>query len=150
MVKADGTIHQSSTDSKTLKVTWKQMSGRAKDVAVGTNGKIWVIGTNVEGGGYGIYRRDGAKWTKIAGSAVHIAVNGKGNAWVVNKSHQIFEFDGKKWHHRPGAALDVAANGDAVMVIGTNRRYYRYNHKTRGWAQTIGSSGRAISLGPNG
>lgn len=31
--------------------------GKAKDIGVGANGAVWVIGSNVEAGGYGIYRR---------------------------------------------------------------------------------------------
>merc|ERR1711918_318758 len=89
---------------------WTKLPGAAKDVAVGSNGKLWVIGTNREAGGYGIYRRDGARWTKIGGSAVKIAVNGAGKA------------------------LDVGCYDDAVMVVGTDGRYYRYNHAQRSWA----------------
>lgn len=129
---------------------WTKLPGAAKDVAVGSNGKLWVIGTNREAGGYGIYRRDGARWTKIGGSAVKIAVNGAGNAWVVNKHGNIYEYDGKRWHHRPGKALDVGCYDDAVMVVGTDRRYYRYNHAQRSWARTTGASGAAIAVGKDG
>lgn len=129
---------------------WTRLSGAAKDIGVGSNGKMWVIGTNREAGGYGIYRRDGAKWTKIAGSALKIAVNGKGNAWVVNKYNDIFEYSGSKWIHRPGKAIDVGAYGDSVMVVGTDRNYYRFNHKTGGWAKATGSGGVAVSVGPDG
>jgi hypothetical protein len=129
---------------------WVRLSGAAKDVGVGSNGKIWVIGTNREGGGYGIYRRDGNKWQKIGGSAVKISVDGKGHAWVVNKFGNIYQWDGRRWHHRPGKAIDIAAYGDSVMVVGSDRRYYRYNHKTRGWARTVGSGGVNVALGPNG
>jgi len=108
---------------------WTRLSGAAWDIGVGSNGKVWVIGTNKEAGGYGIYRRDGNKWTKIGGSAVKIAVNGAGNAWVVNKYGNIYEFDGDKWHHRPGKAIDIGAHGNSVMVVGTDRRYYRFNHQ---------------------
>lgn len=48
---------------------------------------MWVIGTNKEGGGYGIYRFEHKtnKYTKIPGSAVRIDVDKDGNAWVANK-----------------------------------------------------------------
>ena len=108
---------------------WARWPGAAKDIGISSKGKVWVIGTNKEGGGYGIYRRDGSKWTKIPGSALSIAVNGAGNAWVVNNRNDIFEYDGRRWHHRPGKAIDIGAYDNAVMVVGTDKRYYRYNHQ---------------------
>lgn len=54
------------------------------------------------------------------------------------------------WHHRPGKALDVAVYDNAVMVIGTDRRFYRYNHMTRSWARTTGVRGNSIAVGPEG
>ncbi len=64
---------------------WELLTGRAKDVGVGGLGDAWVIGTNPEAGGYGIYRYNGHTYRKIPGSAVRIAVGTDGNAWVVNK-----------------------------------------------------------------
>lgn len=36
---------------------WARQVGGAKDIGVGANGAVWVIGTNKEAGGFGIYRR---------------------------------------------------------------------------------------------
>lgn len=116
---------------------WSRGPGAAYDIDVGTNNKIWVIGTNVEAGGCGIYRWDG-HWTKIPGSAVKIAVGGDGNAWVVNKYRQIFRYTGKGWVKTNGAALDICAHRGNVAVVGTNRRMYRRNHNTGQWHITTG------------
>lgn len=35
---------------------WNRKSGCAKDIGVGSEGTMWVIGCNKENGGYGIYR----------------------------------------------------------------------------------------------
>lgn len=130
---------------------WKQIPGAAHDVGYGGK-KVWVIGTNKEGGGYGIYRRDGSRWTKIGGSAVRIAVNGRGNAWVVNKYGNIYEYSGRRWYHRPGRAYDIGVYNNAVMVIGRNRerRMYRYNHQSKGWARTNSVRATSLALGPGG
>ena len=75
------------------------MPGRAKDIAVG-GGAVWVIGTNSEGGGYGIYRWNSSKnnWDKIPGSAVRIAVDhSNGYAWVVNNKDVIYKYTGSGW-----------------------------------------------------
>jgi len=99
------------------------MPGKAHDIGVGNDGSVWVIGTNREGGGYGIYRmnKERTKWSKVAGSAVRIDVGPDGNAWVVNKGDKIFRYQGG-WKVQKGAAKDIGigANG-AVWVIGTNR-----------------------------
>ena len=100
---------------------WVRMPGAAYDIGVGANGKAWVIGTNKEGGGYGIYRWDG-KWTKIAGSAVRIAVDPRGNAWVVNKLNKIYRYDGRKWIQTNGLAKDIGIGASGhVWVVGTNK-----------------------------
>jgi hypothetical protein len=74
-------------------------TGRAWDIGVGSEGSVWVIGTNKEGGGFGIYRMNANKkgWRKIPGSAVRISVGPDGNAWVVNKKDRIYAYNGRRW-----------------------------------------------------
>jgi Tectonin domain len=88
---------------------WDLLPGAATDIAIGEDplfsnplkGEVWVVGTNPNGAGYGIYRGDivnlpnGGYWTVsgwggIAGSAVAIAVDPDGNPWVINSNHQIY------------------------------------------------------------
>jgi len=69
---------------------WRKQGGRAKDVGCGANGAVWVIGTNREGGGFGIYARKmtiNASWGRIGGAARDIDVDGSGLAWVVNNNN---------------------------------------------------------------
>ena len=55
---------------------WVQLPGAGNDIGVGANGTVWVIGTNAEAGGYGIYRMNASRnWDKIPGSAVRIDVD---------------------------------------------------------------------------
>lgn len=74
--------------------TWVQIDGRAHDVAMCGDGTKWVIGTNAEGGGYGIYKQSRYSmkvWQKIPGSAVRIACGrGSNDAYVVNNGGKIF------------------------------------------------------------
>ena len=76
---------------------WKMLPGAATDIGVGADGTAWVIGTNVEIGGYGIFRWNGSNWDKVSGSAVRIAVDPQGKAWVVTNGHAIFHFDGQQF-----------------------------------------------------
>ena len=141
-------IYQKTSNS------WKKLSGAAKDIAVGANRSVWVIGTNKEGGGYGIYRQNRNSWTKIPGSAVRIAVAPNGRAWVVNKNDYIYRYNGKSWQKMSGRAKDIGIGADgSVWVIGTNVEgggfgIYKFNGKN-GWKKVAGSAVR-IAVGPNG
>ncbi|HRH44735.1 MAG TPA: hypothetical protein PKY82_24065, partial [Pyrinomonadaceae bacterium] len=35
---------------------WQQKPGAATDIAVSANGSVWIIGTDRQTGGYGIYQ----------------------------------------------------------------------------------------------
>lgn len=101
---------------------WKRLPGRAKDIGVGAEDTLWVIGTNKEGGGFGIFRWNRAtrRWKKIPGSALRISVDSGGNAWVVNKYKQIYAYSGTRWIRQPGAATDIGVGPEgSAWVIGT-------------------------------
>jgi streptogramin lyase len=127
---------------------WQLTNGAARDVGVGADGSVWVIGTNAVPGGYGIYRRANNTWTNIPGGAERIAVDPQGNAWVVNSTNNIFRFEGSRWVQTTGGARDigVGANG-TVWVIGTNAEaggygIYRSTDKGANWTKIPGSAVR--------
>jgi len=72
--------------------SWKMIGGKAKDIGVGSDGSVFIIGTNPGGGGYGIWKWTGSGWNEIGGSAVAISVDESGNPWVVNSADQIFRW----------------------------------------------------------
>jgi hypothetical protein len=83
---------------------------------------MWVIGTNKEGGGFGVYKWLGKRYQKVNGSALQISVDAAGNPWLVNNAKAIYKHDGKRWLRRPGAAYDIGVGSEGtVWVIGTNR-----------------------------
>jgi len=51
----------------THSIGWEQLPGLARDIGIGANGSVWVIGTNAVMGGYGIYQWDGRDWRGIDG-----------------------------------------------------------------------------------
>lgn len=126
---------------------WVMASGRAWDIDVGTENKLWVIGTNAEGGGFGIYRWDG-RWTKVPGSAVRLSVDGQGNAWVVNKFRRIYRFWGGRWYLLNGLAYDVASYDGNVAVRGTDNAIWRRWHLGNTWDQTNARGCNSIAMGP--
>jgi hypothetical protein len=101
-------------------VRWDLLPGKARDIGVGANGTVWVIGTAAAPGGYSIHRWTGSAWQRIAGGAVRIDVDGAGNAWIVNNAGDICRWTGSSWQKLPGKARDIGvdANGRA-WVIGT-------------------------------
>jgi hypothetical protein len=98
---------------------WKKLPGRAKDIGIGAEGSVYVIGTTPESGGYGIYKWNGADWTKINGGAVRITVDNTGTPWIVNSAGTIYKRNGNSWSVMPGSARDIGAGANgSVFVIG--------------------------------
>ena len=69
---------------------WNRMPGAARDIAAGADGSVWIIGTDVRGDGFGIYRWNDRDWSRVDGAARRIAVDRDGNPWVVNSKGNIF------------------------------------------------------------
>jgi hypothetical protein len=130
---------------------WEQKPGAAKDIAIGGDGSVWVIGTNVEYGGFGIHKWNGTGWSAIDGGAMRIAVDRNGNPWVVNSLGNIFRREGGTWIQTLGAAKDIAIGFDgSVWVIGTNVEnggFGIYKWNGNGWD---GVDGGAVRISVDG
>jgi hypothetical protein len=126
---------------------WTSIPGTANDIGIGANGKVWIIGTKKQTGGYGIFRWDG-KWTKIRGAAVRIAVDPRGNAWAVDSKGSIFRYNGRKFVKVPGwgSSITVAANGDVIILGKGGVPFRRLNNR---WVTMPGNAVN-ISAGPQG
>ena len=71
--------------------SWVQLSEEtAKDIGIGANGSVWIVGMNPVSGGYGIYKWDGKNWKVVDGGAVQISVDKYGIPWVVNLFNHIY------------------------------------------------------------
>lgn len=69
---------------------WIQLPGAARDIAAG-GGAIWVVGTNPQDGGFGVFSWNGRDWEPVEGGARRIAVDNFGNPVVVNSNADIFK-----------------------------------------------------------
>jgi hypothetical protein len=94
--------------------SWTLYPGAGKDIAVTSNGTVWVIGTNATGGGYHIYYWNGSAWVGVEGGATRIAaapggaINDTGQPWVVNSYQQILQRTASGgWQGYPGNAYDI-------------------------------------------
>lgn len=127
--------------------TWELLTGSGRDVGVGDDGSVWLIGTDATGGGYSIYNRSRNQWNRVAGGAVRIDVDGTGTPWIVNSEGAIYRRDRNgQWQRLPGAASDIGAGSQGdVWIIGTNAvpggfGIYRWNGTE--WASVDGGAVR--------
>jgi predicted Zn-dependent protease len=115
--------------------TWFQMPGAGKDIAVGADGTVWVIGLGaVVGGNFAIHKwNEGTgNWEASDGGAVRIAVSPTGVPWVVNAAGQIFRRTSSSptsgfWEGMPGGARDHRYR----------RRWFGLGHRNRGDSRGI-------------
>jgi hypothetical protein len=103
---------------------WSQLPGTARDIGIGANGSVWIIGTTPDGyGSYSIGVWNGSSWTVIDGAAVRISVDPAGNPWVIAHDNTIYRRVGGTWgtwQQMPGLATDIGIAGDGmVWVLGT-------------------------------
>ncbi len=124
--------------------TWQQLPGLATDIGVGSDGSVWMIGTNPVPGGFGIFHWNGSDWDSVDGGAVCIAVYTKDEPWVVDKAGSILfrSTNGKGgWQQVPGFATDIGVGSDdsSIWVIGTGPA-----------GNEIDTEGNRISVAPDG
>jgi hypothetical protein len=134
---------------------WDKIPGAANDIAAGNGDTIWVIGNDIESGGFGIHMWDGHVWTKKNGGAVRIAVDNRGNPWVVNSNGNIFRYRDNAWVLMPGFASDIACGKDgSIWVVGMNQNksgfnISKWNGRINNWLP-VNASGQRISVDYDG
>ncbi|MCI0429009.1 MAG: hypothetical protein L0210_00495 [Rhodospirillales bacterium] len=70
----------------------ERLPGGARDIAMGPDGTLWVVGTDSAPGGYGLWRWNGGGWRRLPEplAAAQIAAGAAQDAWVVNDLHEIW------------------------------------------------------------
>lgn len=109
---------------RTRNSRWQKMPGLARDVGVGPDGRVMVVGSDRNP-----YAWDGKKWNRQPGSGQDsISVGANGTYWIVNVSNIIWRWDGSRWIHVKGnKARDVAVGpGGRVYITGTDGRGYTW------------------------
>jgi len=126
-----------------------QVSGNARDIAIGSNGSVYIIGTdNPSPGDGGIYLLQGSRWLNVGGYGVRVAVDPEGGRWVVNSRGEIWNPDGQKL---PGCGRDIGIGYDgSIYIIGCDRVNGRdngfvYLWNGRDW-ENVGGYGVALSV----
>ena len=138
-------------------ISWRPLPGRARDIGVGADGSVWIIGTKPIGaaGDFGIYKFIGNNWAGVNGGAVRIAVGPNGVPWIVNSAGQIFRREGDAWKPLPGRAKDIGVGADgSVWIVGTKPigaagDFGIYKLTGANWTSVDGGGVR-IAVGPDG
>jgi Ricin-type beta-trefoil lectin domain/Tectonin domain len=110
-----------------ITVPWKKISGAATDIAIGSNGDVWVVNTKGQ-----VKYRDlkTNKWSASQkADAVKIAVGKNSDVWLLDKSNKIFRGGVNGWKKIKGGLSDIAAgpNG-AVWGIGATKQHDNGNY----------------------
>jgi hypothetical protein len=136
---------------------WTYISGAtARDIAIGANGSVHIIGTETPQGR--IWRWTGSGWSRYnLGAAMKIAVAPDGTPWVVTSSGSIHYWNGSSWIQCPAppytsGARDIAigANG-AVHIIGTETPQGRiYKWTGSAWEMYNCGAAMKIAVAPDG
>jgi hypothetical protein len=109
-----GTIFRKGDNSPFTTGNWQVIPGQlARDIGVGANGSVWIIGLNALGDGWQVYRYNGSGWDGSTGGAAAVTVTPSGVPWVLtNSSKQFYRhtnpdpFSGS-WELLPGNSVDV-------------------------------------------
>lgn len=132
---------------------WERIPGLAKDIGVGADGTVWVVGASEYGYDYGLYSWDGRRWYQRNGSAVRVDVDPQGRPWIINDYNEIWMLDRGRWERIRGAATDIGIGADgSVWSLGVTERrggYEIFRLGSRGWMKVEGSAIR-IDVDPLG
>lgn len=104
IVDFNGNIWRSSGGQLTL------MPGLARDIGIGANGAVWVIGTNSRNDAYQVWAWNGSSWVADPGSGEEIDVDGVGRPVVNGADGKIWIKDGgadQGWTQLTGYADDM-------------------------------------------
>jgi Tectonin domain len=137
--------------------TWHQLPGSAKDIGVGADGTVWIIGTDPSGtaDNFGAHKWTGKDWRRVEGGGVRIDVDPSGNPWMVNAKGEIFRRVKDTWEHLPGSARDIGVGADgSVWIIGTNPSGTKDNFGAHKWTgkewRGVEGGGVRIDVDPSG
>lgn len=134
---------------------WVRIAGKAREVAIGANGQVWVLGEKEVNGGFAIYRRDGDKWTLVPGGATKIAVDPSGLPWVVNDQDHIFQWINQGgWRKRGEGISEVAISAGGLVLSLTSPGGQDFNGTLMEWSRDrwnrLDGRGVVLAVDPKG
>jgi len=127
----DGTLNVDDTvAASALYDVFVGVSGQANDIALGSDGSVWIIGNTSAAGGFVVRKWNSSSFVSVAdgGSGMRIAVAPNGRPWVVADNGSIWRRTSSStssatWDAITGCANDIGIGGTgtgAVWVVGCN------------------------------
>ena len=145
-----------------VQIPWERVTGGdAKDVGVGANGMVWLVGAGTGPGGNKIYRwnPDSGSWDHTGGHGERIAVEPDGTAWIVQSegyNGAVWRYaGGGQWTHMGNEARDIGIGAEgSVYIVGTDSGnsgfgIHRWNPDSGSWDHT-GEYGLRVAVAPDG
>ena len=125
--------------------TPQALPGAAKDIAIGANNTVWIVGTDNSA-----YKWDGKAWQKRGQGVVkRIAVDPQGNPWAIAGNSSVVQLKNNAWVGAVGKAQDLAigANGKmfSVDLAGNVLPWTGSN-----WGQSMATGAVQIAVDPKG
>ena len=136
-----------------ISIDWKKISGAATDIAVGSNGDVWVINSKSQ-----LKYRDlkKNKWSAAQttkSDIAKVAVGKNSDVWILKKSNEIYRGGVNGWKKVKGALIDISAGPKAVWGIGTKNvskggnAIYKWSGKK--WSKQKGAA-MQVAVSPAG
>lgn len=170
VVQASGAIWRRTVDTTSPSVgTWEPLPGCARDIGIGKDESVWVVGCAWPDGL--LFKWNGSGWDGDAtgGAGVHLAVDEIGRPWVANSFKNIYRRKTNdprtgSWEQLPRNALDIGigtqfgesgsypwmiGGGDATVWVWDEQEEIDGAPERKGWLQVPGGA-EDIAVGPFG
>ncbi len=129
--------------------TWEPVDGGAARIAVGPNGKPWVVNKDGQ-----IFQRVQDTWIKFPGRAKDIGVGADGSVWIIGTKpvnaqppydFGIFKLNEDKWEAIEGGAVRISVGPNGMpWVVNSVGKIFRRDEGS--WAEIPGR-GTDIGVG---
>jgi tectonin-like protein len=128
---------------------WKNVSGSAVDISIGSDGKVIISGPNEK-----LYKLNDRQtaFKPIYGKGYYIALHPNGEIWSIRKNGKIDRCDAEKCTRlkKTGADISIGPDG-SVFMADTSNKLYRYDDKKDDWVRVETSrSVKTVGVGPQG
>ncbi len=128
IVADDGSIYQRS-GANAGSGSWQSVSGCAKDIGIGGDGSVWVIGCTAVSGGYRPHKWNGSGWTSANnGGGVRISVGPTGVPWLVNDTDDAYRRSSSS--ASSGAWAELPGGGAKDIAVGSSGYAWKVSDET--------------------
>lgn len=125
VVDSGGAIFRRSSSSVSSG-SWTRLPGCARDIGIGGDGTVWIIGCNANGGDGNLFRWNGSSWSVDPTGALgwRVTVDDTGTPWITNQAGQIWrrsfrDVSSGSWTQLPGLGWDIGISiGNYAWLIG--------------------------------